>query len=297
MNTAFILIPDFILIIFAWALNRYTNLNKELWISIEKLVYWILFPCLLLSSASRAVIDWGDNIPMLLLIAAVMIIIASIAYASKWILRPDPINHFSGTQTAFRFNTYIALAVAGRLGGEAGLALMAISVACIVPLSNMLSIITLASNKKNNIWLEILRNPFLISTVIGLTLNFSGVQLPEMIHNNLVRMGNASIPLGLMAIGAGLQWVSTKKDLTLVGMWVTLKLMVLPLFVLIGAHIINLPEPQRINAIILASMPTATSAFVMATRMGGNGAIVSVTISVMTILAGLTVPFWLAMAK
>jgi predicted permease len=100
-----------------------------------------------------------------------------------------------------------------------------------------------------------------------------------------------------MAIGAGLQWVSTKKDLTLVGMWVTLKLMVLPLFVLIGAHIINLPEPQRINAIILASMPTATSAFVMATRMGGNGAIVSVTISVMTILAGLTVPFWLAMAK
>jgi hypothetical protein len=31
--------------------------------------------------------------------------------------------------------------------------------------------------------------------------------------------------------------------------------------------------------------------------MGGNGAIVSVTISVMTILAGLTVPFWLAMAK
>ena len=187
--------------------------------------------------------------------------------------------------------------MAGRLGGEAGLALMAISVACIVPLSNMLSIITLASNKKNNIWLEILRNPFLISTVIGLTLNFSGIQLPEMIHNNLVRMGNASIPLGLMAIGAGLQWVSTKKDLTLVGMWVTLKLMVLPLFVLIGAHIINLPEPQRINAIILASMPTATSAFVMATRMGGNGAIVSVTISVMTILAGLTVPFWLAMAK
>jgi predicted permease len=278
VNTAFILIPDFILIIFAWALNRYTNLNKELWIGIEKLVYWILFPCLLLSSASRAVIDWGDNIPMLLLIAAVMIIIASIAYASKWILRPDPINHFSGTQTAFRFNTYI-------------------SVACIVPLSNMLSIITLASNKKNNIWLEILRNPFLISTLIGLTLNVSGVQLPEMIHNNLVRMGNASIPLGLMAIGAGLQWVSTKKDLTLVGMWVTLKLMVLPLFVLIGAHIINLPEPQRINAIILASMPTATSAFVMATRMGGNGAIVSVTISVMTILAGLTVPFWLAMAK
>ncbi|NBY64774.1 MAG: hypothetical protein EBQ70_11850 [Betaproteobacteria bacterium] len=121
--------------------------------------------------------------------------------------------------------------------------------------------------------------------------------MPEMIHNNLVRMGNASIPLGLMAIGAGLQWVSTKKDLTLVGMWVTLKLMVLPLLVLIGAHIINLPEQQRINAIILASMPTATSAFVMATRMGGNGAIVSVTISVMTILAGLTVPFWLAMAK
>ena len=40
-------------------------------------------------------------------------------------------------------------------------------------------------------------------------------------------------------------------------------------------------------------MPTATSAFVMVNRMGGNGSIVAVTISIMTLVAAVTIPFWI----
>jgi predicted permease len=44
-------------------------------------------------------------------------------------------------------------------------------------------------------------------------------------------------------------------------------------------------------------MPTANSAFVLASRMGGNGPIVAVTISVMTLLAAATIPFWIYIVK
>lgn len=297
MNTAFILLPDFILIIFAWGLNRFTTLNREIWVGLEKLVYWILFPCLLVYSASRAKLVWADNISMLLLLAVCMIAMALIAYAGKWLLHPDPVNLHSGIQTTFRFNTFIAFAVAQRLGGEEGLALMAIAVASLVPLSNALSIITLARNSKHSIFIELIKNPFVVATAIGLFLNLAHIQLPDFVAYNIQRMGSASIPLGLLTVGAGLTWMSAKKDMALVIYWTTIKLIIYPLFVLLLGLLIQLPKLQLITAILIACVPTATSAFVMAVRMGGNGTIVAFTISLMTIAAAFTMPFWIALAQ
>jgi predicted permease len=298
LNTALILLPDFILMIFAWGLNRFTFLNREIWVALEKIVYWILFPALLIASASRAKLVWEDNVPMLLLLAVGMISMALIAYSAKWIWQPEPVSHHSGIQTTFRFNTFIAFAVALRLGGEDGLALMAIAVASLVPLSNALSIISLSRNSQRSVLLELVKNPFVIATVFGLFINLCNIRLPDFIHSNLQRMGSASITIGLMTVGASLSWVSAKKDMALVFFWTTLKLVIFPLFVFtVGQYVLHLPKPQLTTAVVIACVPTATSAFVMATRMGGNGPIVSVTISLMTIGAAFTMPFWIALVQ
>jgi len=283
--------------IFAWGLNRYTFLNRDIWDALEKMVYWILFPALLIASASRAKLVWADNVPMLLLLAGGMTLMALLAYSAKWFLHPDPVNHHSGIQTTFRFNTFIAFAVALRIGGEEGLALMAIAVASLVPLSNTLSIISLSRNSNHSVVRELIKNPFVISTVLGLLLNFCHITLPDFIHSNLQRMGNASITIGLMTVGAGLSWAGAKKDMALVFVWTTIKLMVFPLFTFTVGQLLHLPKSQLMTAVIISSVPTATSAFVMATRMGGNGAIVSLTISMMTIAAAFTIPFWIALVQ
>jgi predicted permease len=284
--------------IFAWGLNRFTFLNREIWVALEKIVYWILFPALLIASASRAKLVWADNVSMLLLLAVGMISMALLAYSAKWIWQPDPVSHHSGIQTTFRFNTFIAFAVALRLGGEDGLALMAIAVASLVPLSNALSIISLSRNSKNNVLLELIKNPFVIATVLGLFINLCNIRLPDFIHSNLQRMGSASITIGLMTVGASLSWVSAKKDMALVFFWTTIKLIVFPLFIFtVGNYLLHLPKAQLTTAVLIACVPTATSAFVMATRMGGNGPIVSVTISLMTIVAAFTMPFWIALVQ
>ncbi len=284
--------------IFAWGLNRFTFLNREIWVALEKIVYWILFPALLIASASRAKLVWEDNVPMLLLLAVGMISMALIAYSAKWIWQPDPVSHHSGIQTTFRFNTFIAFAVALRLGGEDGLALMAIAVASLVPLSNALSIISLSRNSQRSVLLELIKNPFVIATVFGLFINLCNIRLPDFIHSNLQRMGSASITIGLMTVGASLTWVSAKKDMALVFFWTILKLVIFPLFVFtVGHYVLHLPKPQLTTAVVIACVPTATSAFVMATRMGGNGPIVSLTISLMTIGAAFTMPFWIALVQ
>jgi hypothetical protein len=293
LNTALILLPDFLLIVLGWLLSRYTKLDRPVWAGLEKLVYWVLFPSMLIASTSRAPIIWAQNTSMLLILGLAMFFVAAITYAGKWILHPDPVKFSSIFQTSFRFNTYIAFAAAGRLAGDEGVAIMAITVAFMVPIANIMAVLSMAKNSSTNIWVELSTNPFILATFFGLFLNISGIRLPEIAHLTLSRVGSASIPLGLMAVGAGLIWLSSKRDGALVAYLTAMKLMVFPGIVLILGRLAELPFMQFQMAILFASMPTATSAYVLAIRMGGNGAIVSVAITLMTFLAAFTVPFWL----
>jgi len=285
------------LILLAWCLNRYTFIKQSIWEGVEKLVYWVLFPCLLFNAAINAKLVWADNFLMLLLLATCMSIMGLLAYCARWLFKPDPVNLVSGIQTTFRFNTYIVLAVATRILDAPGLELMAITIACLVPISNALSVYSLAHRTGQNTLWEIIKNPFVIATTSGLLLNFLGFHLPEMVQLNISRLGNSSIPLGLLCVGASLRWVSTKSDGALVMYWTFLKLMAFPALALMGANLLHLPPEQKFNAVLFACMPTANAAFVLASRMGGNGPIVAVTISLMTLLAAVTIPFWIYLAK
>lgn len=295
MNTALILLPDFLLIVLGWGLSRYSQFKRPAWEVLEKIVYWVLFPCMLINSTSRAVIDWSQNTEMLLLLGGCMAFAAFLGIAAKWFLHSDAIKIASGIQTTFRFNTYLAFAAASRLSGDDGTAIMAITVACLVPLANIMAVFSLARHSESHILSELARNPLIIATLTGLLMNVAGIHLPDVINLTISRLGNASIPLGLMTVGAGLVWLGSKRDSALVGYWTIIKLVILPACVFYLGLLIALPKPQLQNALLFASMPTATTCYVLANRMGGNGAIVSVAISVMTLLAAITVPFWLYM--
>ena len=189
------------------------------------------------------------------------------------------------------------MAVGARILDGQRLELLAITIAFLVPVSNGLSVYSMAHRSGLHVFKEIIKNPFVIATTSGLCLNFLGIHLPEVVQFNISRLGNASIPLGLLCVGASLRWVSTKSDGALVMYWTFLKLMAFPALALLGANLLNLPEDQKFNAVLFASMPTANSAFVLVNRMGGNGPLVAVTISVMTLMAAITIPFWIYLAR
>jgi predicted permease len=45
--------------------------------------------------------------------------------------------------------------------------------------------------------------------------------------------------------------------------------------------------------VLFASLPTASAAYVLAIRMGGDGRIVGITITIATLISAITIPFWL----
>lgn len=297
MSPALLLVPDFSLILIGWLLVRYSPFDRAFWAGVERLVYFVLFPALLLQSTNSAVFDFSSTSAMLGL--ALLVIASGMAggYAVKWVLRPDSLSFASGVQTAFRFNSYIGLALASRLGGSEGLALMAVIVGCTVPLCNVAAVWALARHGETALWKELARNPLILATAGGLLTNLMGLHAPEVLAMTLNRLGSASTALGLMTVGAGLQMSGATGTVGPVAWWTGVKLLAMPCVAwLVGRHL-PLTTLQYQIVVLYASLPTASSAYILAVRMGGNGPMVAATISVMTVAAIVTTPLWLALVS
>ena len=205
--------------------------------------------------------------------------------------------HASGAQVAFRFNSFIALALGERLGGPQGLAWMALIIALCVPLCNVAAVWPLARQGGHAYHRELLRNPLILSTVAGLLANLAGLQFPDAVATTLQRIGLAALPLGLMAAGAGLKLGGLKAAPRLAAGLLAIRHLALPM-VAIGLSVwIGLPPAQATVVVAFSALPTASSAYVLAARMGGDGAYVAGLVTVSTLLGMASIAWWLAVLR
>ena len=200
-----LLLPDFLLIVCGFLVCRFTSLNRPVWDSAERLVYYLLFPVLLFNSILKSPLQPGSTLRLGLTGLAILASGIVLAYALGRVPGIDARRHAAGAQVAFRFNSYVGLALAERLSGAQGLTWMALIVAFCVPLSNIGAVWPLARHGGQPYLRELLRNPLILGTVAGLAANLAGLELPEPLGTGLQRIGLAALPLGLMAVGAGLQ--------------------------------------------------------------------------------------------
>ena len=212
MNYAQLLLPDFTLILFGYLVCRYTALNRSVWQPVESLVYYLLFPVLLFQSIVRSPVDIGAASG--LIGAGLLSGLAGIALAYSlpywpWLgKRIDARDHAASAQVAFRFNSFIGLALAERLAGAQGLLLIAVLIGVCVPLFNVAAVWPMARHGQHGFARELLRNPLIIATASGLVANLLGFRIPEWLEPTVSRISAASLALGLMAAGAGMRFVA-----------------------------------------------------------------------------------------
>ena len=297
MATALLLLPDFLLIAFGWLLCRHTTLNRALWDGVERLVYYLLFPILLFNSILKSPLHLGETLALAGTGLATVTVGIALAYALACWPGIDARLHAAAAQTAFRFNSYIALALSERLSGAAGLAWMALLIALCVPLCNVAAVWPMARHGGHSYARELLRNPLIIATVAGLLANLAGQQLPAPLATSLQRIGGAALPLGLMAVGAGLALGGLRAAPGLAAALLALRHAVLPLAAIALALAFALPVEQRRIAVAFSALPTSAAAYVLAARLGGNASYVAGLVTLSTVLAMFTLPLWLALAQ
>lgn len=298
MTDVLLLLPDLLLILTGLALCRYTPLGPEVWSAVERLVYHVLFPALLFTAILRQPISPAADAPLVLAGLAVMLLGIALAWLiGRWPGVP-PHLYASGAQTAFRFNSYVALALADRLAGGAGVAWMALVISVTVPVANIAAVWPLARQGGHSFAAELIRNPLIVSTVAGLVCNVLGLKLPEVLQVPLSRMGAAALALGLMSVGAGLRLGALGQAPGLATALLAVRHLAMPaLCLLLVLPLLPLAAPQQAIVMAYAAMPTASSAYVLAVRMGGDGPFVAGLVTLSTLLGMLGLPVWLGLAQ
>ncbi len=297
MHIVNILLPDFLLILFGTVLFRVTNWGNEFWAGMEKIIYYVLFPALLFYSTARSPINFGTTGQFLQVAIAACVAGILLGWLAKPLFKTaGPMVFESGVQTAFRFNSYIALAIASRLGGDEGTSLMGLVIGFAVPLCNMAAVHALVKDK-GGLLLELLKNPLLMATMSGVAFNLLGLHLPDIASAFLSRLGNASIALGLIMVGAGLRLSGLHAAKGIATYFLFVKLFAVPIIAYALGLWIGLSPLHLQIVVMFAALPTASSAYVLAARMGGNGPFVAFLISAGTLISMATLPLWLALLQ
>lgn len=291
------LLPTFALIVVGYVLRERRFLPDNFWPGAEKLTYFITFPALLFSNTAKA--DLG-SLPLLGIATAML---GTIAICTALILVARPVLKVSAptfsslVQGAIRPNTYIGLAVAAALLGTHGLTVTALCVALVVPTVNVISVLACAhlgeTDRKPGVLSllhDVAKNPLLMACVLGSLFNVLGIGLPPIIGPFLEVLGRAALPIGLLAVGAGLDLSAARRAGFPVGVSSIGKLVLSPAIAAGLCLMLGLPDIELAAVVLYAALPCSASAYILARLMGGDAQMMASIITVHTLLAIITMP-------
>lgn len=292
------LVPIFALIGLGYALRRVGFPGDRFWPDLERLVYYLMFPALLVEKLGTAQVSLGRVLWMAAAVVATVLTVAALVWLSRRAFRVSDPGFTSIFQGAIRFNTYIGIATALGLFGTDGAAVAAMVLVVMIPLVNVLCVGVLthysaAETSYAAILRGILRNPLIIGCAIGALLNFTGIGLPLGSDAMLEIVGRAALPMGLLTVGAGLQLRVAWTARGAIGGGLLVKLLVMPAVAYGFAHLLGLGGLESQVLVLFAALPTATSAYILARQLGGDAALMAGVLTAQTAASALTLPAWL----
>ncbi|QPM89306.1 AEC family transporter [Pseudooceanicola algae] len=289
------LLPIVLIIGLGQVLRRRRFLAEAFWPQAERLGYYILLPCLFFNGLATA--DLGA-IPVARL-AATLVISTSLTALAVVMLRPafrvDGPAFTSVFQASIRFNNYVGVTLATGLFGPIGLALAALCNAALVPTVNILSVLVFARFATarltlRSVLLQLLRNPLLMASLAGICFQLFGLSVPAGIEPALHTLGAASLPLGLLCVGAALDFDKARQWIGPVAASSAIKFLALPLITLIVARLIGLEGLALTTALLFQALPTASSAYILARQLGGDAPLMAGLTAAQTVLALIALP-------
>ncbi|MGH1460504.1 MAG: AEC family transporter [Neptuniibacter sp.] len=287
--------PVFALILLGYIARRVDFPGESFWVQAEKATYFVLFPVLLVYKLSMA--DMSSVELDIIGIAVVSLVAfgSVAAFLFKPLISGSATGFTSVYQGSVRFNTYVGLAASAALFGSQGVAIAAVIMAIMIPLLNLCCVLVFAifTHKAGgavNAILVIVKNPLIIGSLVGLILNQTGVGLPSLVEPVAELLSRMALPLGLLAVGAGLSFkVLRDSGKELIGSSV-IKLLLMPLASVGIAHVLNLDVLSAQLILLYAALPTATSAYILARQLGGNAPMMAAIITGQTLLSMLSMP-------
>lgn len=203
-------------------------------------------------------------------------------------------------QAVFRFNTYVAIAVVANAQGDAGVATLGEIVALIIPLVNVLAVVTfiwfardgIEPRRRVRLTLRALvQNPLILACAAGMVYARLMPAWPLAVDNALRLASSLALPFALVSIGGALRFEGLGERLPVGALATAMKIVLMPA---VGWFVLNgfgITGPDLLTSMLLLAMPASTAMYVLATQLDGDAQLSSSIIVLTTIasFASLTV--------
>jgi len=262
------------------------------WQFADRLNYFLLFPALLVSSLAEAPVDdpgllrlGGAAIATILTAAGLVALLPRI--------RPLPAARFGPVlQGVIRFYTYLGLTILAVLSGAPAIERAAIYLAIAVPLVNLLSILALGERGGSLSLMArtVLRNLLILACLGGLGLALSGIGLPLGTGNFVALMGQVSLPLGLLCVGAALTPTSLRGDWAVLAGIGAARLLAMPVLAGAVGLAFGLSEVETMVLVVFSAVPTAPTAYALTRQMNGDAKMMAGIVTTQTLVVITTLP-------
>ena len=291
------LAPVFSLILIGVVLKHIGFPGAEFWRGAERITYYILFPSLLFLKLSA--IDLSDESGLLqlaFLLIIMLIVVSFVLVVVRYIFSLDAAVFTSLFQGGIRFNTYVGLAAVSGLLGDSGVAIAAVVVGIMIPIVNLLCISAFALSDDNTdisgatIIKNIVTNPLILACVLGIFWSQTGFILPNLPVSILGMLGTVALPLGLLSVGAGVHLGVIGGSIKPLLISSVVKLLVSPLLAYLLCSLFALEAEVTLVVVIMASLPTASSAYILSRELGGDSEVMAAIIAVQTFVAMVLMP-------
>lgn len=181
-------------------------------------------------------------------------------------------------QGIFRSNYVIfGVAVVQNMYGVKSTTTAAILSAILVPMYNFLAVVALSifGEKRETDWkkiiLDIVKNPLIISSVLGIIFSLLGIRLPTAVDTTVQDLAKLSTPIAFMILGGDLDFSKVKGNLKVASVVLTIKLVILPLIMIPMIVMMGYRDADLLSGLLAYQTPVAVSSYIMAQQAGADG--------------------------
>lgn len=181
-------------------------------------------------------------------------------------------------QGIFRSNYVIfGVAVVQNMYGAKSTTTAAILSAILVPMYNFLAVVALSifGEKRETDWkkiiLDIVKNPLIISSVLGIIFSLLGIRLPTAVDTTVQDLAKLSTPIAFMILGGDLDFLKVKGNLKVASVVLTIKLVILPLIMIPMIVMMGYRDADLLSGLLAYQTPVAVSSYIMAQQAGADG--------------------------
>jgi malonate transporter len=304
MEVAGLVLPVFAIIVTGWLAGCIGYISRSLADGLVHFAYNVAMPALLIvtiaQEPARNLLEWR----FLLAFGGGSILCFALVFLA---LRAGWGRNLSSStmygMTAAMTNTgFVALPILHSIYGQPAVLPAAVATIFVAAVMFPVTVVLLESDRggargsstRNVVLLkQIVLNPMVLSTLIGLVWAIGGLPIPTPVAAYLNIFAAALTPCALFAIGLGLSVEGVRSNFTASVVLAAVKLVIMPLAVYGLCVASGLNPLYTIAAVVCAAVPTAKTVFILAGEYQVEEELVAATVSITTLFSVATLLGWI----